>query len=291
MTDRQEIAGGCFEAPFRLAGARSHVLEAQAVRGCYRLDLAVPDGAPPADGWPAVLLLDANGAFATCAEAARRMGRRPDATGAVPLVVIGVSAMETDGAPAQRRRDFTTPVAGHAESGGAAVFLRFLDGEVLPLVARYVPLDRARCTLFGHSLAGYFALFALSARPQLFRGYAAISPSIWWDRETLFAGLARLSASDRRVMLLMGAWEDRLPPWQLAHPGVDEVRARRAGRRLLGNVRDAAALLRRVLGQEQVHFRLLDDEDHASIVSAAVPRLLRLASGHAPMADAQAMKF
>ena len=279
-------SGGAFQAPFRLARARSHVLAAACIDGRYRIDLAVPAGEAPAGGWPAVLLLDAEGAFATCVEAVRRMGRRPDATGANPLLVIGVSALASEdplapGNPlVRRRRDFTSRRDGQAESGGAPGFLRFLTEEVLPLVAEEAPVDPEGLTLFGHSLAGFFALWVLANRPEAFRSYAAISPSIWWDREGLLAGLDRLDGRDRRALLLLGQWEHQLPAWQLGHPGLDEVRARRGERRLLENAREVAALLQRRLGAARARFELLADEDHASIVSAAIPRMLRMASGH-----------
>lgn len=272
------VSAALFKSPFQLAGARSHVLAAACIDGRYRIDLAVPAGEAPAAGWPAVLLLDAEGSFATCVEAVRRMGRRQDATGAGPLAVIGVSALDAANAPALRRRDFTSRQDDHAESGGAPGFLRFLDKEVLALAANEAPLDPGRRTLFGHSLAGYFTLWVLANRPEAFRNYAAISPSIWWDRPALLAGLRRLDRRDRRALLLLGQWEDQIPPWQLAHPGVEEVRARRAGRRLLENAREVAMVLRQSLGDERARFELLADEDHASIVSAAVPRMLRMAS-------------
>ncbi len=267
-----------FAAPFRLDGARSHVLAAASVAGSYRIDLYTPSGAAPQAGWPLLLLLDADGSFATAVEAVRRMGRRPDATGVAAAVVAGVSALDPGDARSVRRRDFTSPGGVGRGGGGAPGFARFLEAEVLPLVDSTVPLDRARRTLFGHSLSGYFALWLLANRPGLFRDYAAVSPSIWWDPPGLRSGLAALAGSDRRALVLMGEWEDRIPPWQLLHPGVEEVRARRAARRLLENARETAALLADVLGEGQARFELLADEDHASIVSAAIPRALRMAA-------------
>ena len=131
---------------YRLPGATSWVT------GEYRIDLLVPDGPPPPAGWPAVWLLDGAGCFGTCAEAMRRMSRRSDATGVVPQVVVGISAVDRD--RARRQRVFTTLRGDRPEAGGAQDFLHFLLEEVRPQVVRRVPLDPGRATLWGHSLAG-----------------------------------------------------------------------------------------------------------------------------------------
>ncbi|WP_162301954.1 alpha/beta hydrolase [Croceibacterium ferulae] len=254
---------------YRLPGATSWIA------GDYRIDLLVPDGPAPAAGWPAVWLLDGASCFGTCAEAMRRMSRRSDATGVVPQVVVGISA--ADGDRARRQTMFTTPRDDRPDAGGAGGFLRFLLEEVRPAVAARVSVDESRATLLGHSLAGYFTLWVLATAPAAFRTYAAISPSTWWDRPLLDEALARASG-DRRVLVCIGEWEDALPPWQARAPGAAEALARRQARQMVTGAREIAALLAGVLGEERVQFRLLPEEDHASILSAAIPRMLRMAS-------------
>ncbi|WP_347304250.1 alpha/beta hydrolase-fold protein [Croceibacterium sp. TMG7-5b_MA50] len=255
---------------FRLPGATSQVV------GEYRIDLLVPEGPAPEGGWPSVWLLDGAGCFGTCVEAMRRMSRRSDATAVVPLVIVGISA--ADGDRARRQRVFTSPMADRPEAGGAEAFLRFLLEEVRPQVAARAPLDEGRTTLWGHSLAGYFTLWVLATHPRSFRNYAAISPSTWWDRPVLEAGLAR-APGDRRALVCIGEWEDALPPWQASAPDAASALARRQARQMVAGARDIAALLTGVLGEEHAQFRLLPEEDHASVLSAAVPRMLRMASG------------
>jgi len=255
---------------YRLPGATSWLI------GAYRIDLLVPDGPAPADGWPSVWLLDGAGCFGTCAEAMRRMSRRSDATGVVPQVIVGLSAANGD--RAGRQHDYTTPRSERAEAGGAEPFLRFMLEQAQPEVARRVRLDGARRTLWGHSLAGYFALWVLAHAPDAFRTYAAISPSVWWDRPLLEDRLATVQPADRRVLVCIGEWEDALPPWQSKAPNAAEALARRQTRQMVAGARDIAGLLARTLGQERVQFRLLPEEDHASILSAAMPRMLRMAS-------------
>lgn len=256
--------------PFTLEGTESHILHAATIGDDYQIDIAVPAGPPPADGWPVAYLLDAKGCFATCVEALKRMARRPDATGVRPMVVIGISSASHEQGNRTRQRDF----AGK----GAVDFLSFLQSEVRTLVAEKVRLDPKQQTLFGHSLAGSFALWVLANQPQAFRSYAAISPSIWSNKIGLVGSIENARGTDRRAMVLVGEWEDELPTWQQASPGSEQVRARRAERRMVVTAREFADLLAEVLGKDQCSFRLLSEEDHASIISAAIPRMLRLAS-------------
>ncbi len=270
--------GQSHEAQFCLPDTRRFTLVRRGSDCTYRIDVAIADGVPPAGGWPSIVLLDAAGCFATCVEALRRMSRRPDATGVRPAVVIGISSAGPTQDNRQRQLDLTSAHPDKADTGGAPGFLSFIEDQVKPLVAGIIPLDPDRQTLFGHSLAGYFTLWALANHPAAFRNYAAISPSIWWDPDGLMAALSALAVRDRNLLLCLGEWEDALPPWQRAAPGSADVIARRRSRRMLGNAQALTDRLTSLLGEDRVQFRFLPEEDHASIISAAIPRMLRLAS-------------
>lgn len=236
----------------------------------YRVEVHVPAETDIA-GRPAMLMLDGEGCFETAVEALQRMSRRPDATGAEPLVLIGLSAAVRDPQSRHRERDF-------GPRGATSDFADFIEMQLLPAVAAQVPIDQSALTLFGHSLGGYFTLWMLAHRPHLFAAAAAISPSIWWDADALKNALAHNPLSIRNLLLCVGEWEDALPPWQNARPDSDDVRQRRADRQMVRRAHDVADLLAGRLGADKVQYRLLAEEDHASIVSAAIPRALRLAS-------------
>jgi len=71
------------------------------------------------------------------------------------------------------------PTAGHSDS-----FRKFLRYEVKPFVeANYH--TSGRDVVIGESLAGLFVVETYLTDPQLFDGYAAIDPSLWWDKEAL----------------------------------------------------------------------------------------------------------
>ena len=64
--------------------------------------------------------------------------------------------------------------------GGAAVFLDFMEKELVPYVETHYPVTNFR-TLIGHSYGGLFTIYALSERPTLFHYYLAIDPSMDWS--------------------------------------------------------------------------------------------------------------
>lgn len=65
-----------------------------------------------------------------------------------------------------------------AESGHADQFLATLEKVVFPLVERDYRADPAQRYLAGSSLGGLFALHAMYAKPELFKGYIAASPAV-----------------------------------------------------------------------------------------------------------------
>lgn len=80
-------------------------------------------------------------------------------------------------------------------SGGGDKFLRFVREEVMPFVEqkyRTAPFK----ILAGHSVGGLAAIHALTAEPDLFDAYLAVSPSLWWDKGSyLDWAIERLPAS------------------------------------------------------------------------------------------------
>ncbi|QFR33549.1 alpha/beta hydrolase [Ancylobacter sp. TS-1] len=262
----------------------------------WRIFLARPPGEAPPAGFPAVFMLDANAGFATFAEVMRRGAVRPPATGISPAVIVGIGYPEGDDHRARRSFDYTAGPGAEAgrpgqarPTGGRDAFLAFIEGTLKPHVAGMLPLDPARQTLFGHSLAGWLVLDALARGGATFRSHVAVSPSIWWDEARLVEGLAQARGTPARLAVLVGEWEQALAPWQASRPEAAEMAARRARRGMVDRARDFAARAARELGpQARVEFELMAGEDHASILPAAMARALRFALADAPPGDAVA---
>lgn len=153
----------------------------------YRLQLAIPNAAPPAAGHPLLLMLDGNAAFGLLSQemlAQQAVGGRP--------LVFAALGYETERAidATARAFDYTPPVPGEdptwddaartRRGGGADLFLDLVAQQILPALQRRAPIDAAQGTLWGHSYGGLLVLYTLLTRPGLFARYAAADPSLWW---------------------------------------------------------------------------------------------------------------
>lgn len=97
-------------------------------------------------------------------------------------IVVGIANVD-------RKRDFTFhtdlkdlqkdyPTTGHSDK-----FINFLDKELKPYIeSNFKTTDNY---LFGQSLGGLLATEILLKKPELFNNYFIISPSLWWDDESL----------------------------------------------------------------------------------------------------------
>jgi predicted alpha/beta superfamily hydrolase len=265
-------------SPVVLPDARGRRLRSAATGADYRITVATPPGPAPAQGFPVVYVLDGTVTFACLADAVARLGRRTDATGVRPAVVVGIGSATGDLQDVVRRHlDFTAgasidddPLLSRVETGGADRFLAFIEDELKPLVAGLAPVDPARQSLLGHSLAGYFVLHALAARPDAFAAFGAVSPSVWWDDARLRAALEAMPISAARAYVAVGGREE-----ESYEPPMTPAQARRARRRMVGHAHEVGLLLERRLGPDRAAFEVLPDEDHASAVPIGFVRFLR----------------
>ncbi len=250
----------------------------------YKIFVAVPDGKPPAEGFPVLYLLDGNAYFIAAASAMKEQSTFAALSGIQPLIVVGVGYPGQYSLNRERRSfDFLPPAQGSstgqfaalgASPGGADAFLDFLVNELRPALAARYPIDLSRQSLAGHSLGGYFALHALLHRPAAFRSYAAISPSIWWD--------------DAR---LLKEAQSRLPSLTNARPAVDLLLAVSPSEMAAYPERSAMMLsgartMRTILAEApqgvRMQYQELSGENHISTNLAAMSAILRQASSRAP---------
>ncbi|MCB7143976.1 alpha/beta hydrolase [Bacillus velezensis] len=220
--DGKQIKRG-FAPAGRYAVPGTEVREMRSKGGrTYRIFVFFPQEEPPASGFPVIYLLDANSVFGTMAEALRVQSRRPEKTGVVPAVIVGIGYPTDQPFSAERHSDFTMPLseselpvhphgAAWPEQGGAEAFLSFIEEEVKPAMERDYPIDRGRQTIFGHSLGGLFVLQVLLTRPDMFQTYVAGSPSIHWNKRFIQEKAERLSdrlsAENLQVSVLLAAGE------------------------------------------------------------------------------------
>lgn len=267
----------------------------------YRIQVALPIGAPPDRGFPVVYVLDGDGYFGTWAAAARM---RAMAGELEPAVVVGVGYPESEQdmmATMVRRMDELAPTIDPAVSkvlgpaapvphAGAADLLQILHTEVPSLLSSVVKVDESRRILFGHSLGGLFTVYALFAHPDYFSTYLALSPSIWLsDRAVLggkpgFLEQAKAGRVAARVYLVVGGKEQPSAdeplhgelPKGMTEAEVREMVARAA---MVDNTMELLRDLQVPGGAPgyEVKGRVVPGESHSSVAWAAVNEMLDFA--------------
>jgi len=272
----------------------------------YRIILANPSGPAPAAGYPVIYVVDGNAWTALVSEIIRgNMGVGVQSR-VEPAVVVGIG-YPTDQAFDLTRRtlDFTSPLPpGHFDSnirdptGGDIALMDFIDNVVKPVVEARFKVDQTRQTLLGHSLGGLFTLLTMCNWPQSFQTYVALSPSIWWNHDALLQEARQfVDKADRpqklRVFLSVGDLEQYMTPAYFNRTrevlrssfdteakadaeGDKEMRAMKS-RTMVDNVRRMAKLL--TAGHVQTKFVEFPDEDHFSVIPAALGRAVPFALG------------
>ncbi|ALS29934.1 ferri-bacillibactin esterase BesA [Paenibacillus sp. 32O-W] len=251
-------------------------MRSRAENRSYQIMVAAPAEDPPPSGFPVIYLLDANSVFGTVVEAVRLQGGRPDKTGVVPAVVVGIGYPTERPFSPDRYYDYTPEPTteffhksdGTAlpEQGGAAAFLQFIEEELKPQIEREFKIDSDRQTIFGHSLGGLFVLHVLFTKPSAFQCFVAGSPSIHWNRQRLLREerqfASRLEREPLRVKVLLGAGE-----WEKHHISRNSDSARELSERL-------SALS--AYGVEAA-FHEFEGENHVSVLPVLISRALRFA--------------
>lgn len=264
----------------------------------YRLFVGLPAGRPPAEGFPAVYVMDGNWHFTTALEVMRQQAMSREIHRAV-IVGIGYQTDSYAELSLTRFMDMTVkPPEGWLESrpdpvpgltrdmtGGIDAFLEVLEQEIKPAIAGLVATDRSHETLLGHSLSGLAALHTLFHRPELYRTYVASSPSIWFaDRvllksEPAFAARVEAGEITPRVFINAGALEQTASAGAIEQLGREIAEKSIAGARMVDNAAELGARLSALKGAPGYEVRsvVFPDEGHISVTPAAISRGLGFA--------------
>lgn len=266
---------------------RSEVLHMRSAAGAeYVVYIAWPEAPPPPGGYPILYMLDGTESFAIAAEYANRLGSY---VGLTPGVVVaigypGATRRELDYSPATPKGVDIAPVRG--PTGGADIFLDFLATRLIPAVEKGRSVNADRRTLAGYSFGGLFTLHALFNRPELFRNYAASSPSIWYGDKQVLKGMPGLSdrlakpRTPRRLLLTAGEYEQSAPPGMEQDPSWLKIADLSLRAKMIDNARALSEQLRSA--PMQVEFRVHAGETHASGDWPAIRDALRLAFATQP---------
>jgi len=117
-----------------------------------------------------------------------------------PVIFVGVETVD-------RQRELLPPTRSKAEmeryptAGESAAFRKWLSTSILPLI-RNQYRDDGRAFLAGESAAGHFVAETWVVAPALFDGYAALSPSLQWDKQSLSHRLVGMEKQDRPPLFI-----------------------------------------------------------------------------------------
>jgi predicted alpha/beta superfamily hydrolase len=92
-------------------------------------------------------------------------------------------------------------------AGGSARFISYIEKEVLPYVTKKYRTD-GRNLLIGQSLGGLVAAQILVEKPKLFNHYLIVSPSLWWDHESLLSKVPAAIDPAARICIAVGGREE-----------------------------------------------------------------------------------
>jgi len=159
-----------------------------------------------------IYLLDANVYFDIVADAMKE--NNSDA------ILVGIGYKDFILMDSLRDRDYTFPAALPSDSfkvsGGADKFLSFITDELLPYISKTYKTDTGNRTLMGHSLGGYFTLYALEQallnKNNFFKNYIAPSPSLNYCNNYLVKQFQNIQGNNNlkqlTLFLTYGARED-----------------------------------------------------------------------------------
>ena len=117
-------------------------------------------------------------------------------------IVVGISNVD-------RKRDFTYPTTIEQDkldfptTGGSANFIDFIEKELQPFIDQNYKANKVK-TIIGQSLGGLLATEILFKKPDLFDNYVIISPSLWWDNQSLLSMDPKPLTSSKSIFIGVG---------------------------------------------------------------------------------------
>ncbi|TGD58128.1 alpha/beta hydrolase [Flavobacterium humi] len=165
-------------------------------------------------------------------------------------ILVGISNID-------RKRDFTFPTTVEADkkdfptTGSSAKFISFIEKELQPFISKKYKTTESK-TIIGQSLGGLLATEILYKKPDLFSQYVIISPSLWWDNESLLQMAPKFMEAHfkQKTKVFIGVGKE------------GEVMEKDAGK-LFAIVSQKKELM-------VSHFNFFEDKNHATIFHNAV---------------------
>lgn len=191
-----------------LGDVRYHAFESVTLDRTMHIYVRLPEGYESGKDkrYPTVYLLDGGITFPLLSAYYRylRLGEEIPAA-----ILVGVAYGTDDWRKGNlRSTDYTAPSAEREHWGGAALFQRALDSDLLPLIENTYRAEPGRRIIFGQSLGGQFVLFTALTRPTLFWGHIASNPALHRNLEFYLAN-APATVGNAQLFVASGALDDK----------------------------------------------------------------------------------
>lgn len=117
-------------------------------------------------------------------------------------IIVGISNVD-------RKRDFTFPTNNKKEkedfptTGKSENFITFIEKELQPFIDSNYKTNATK-TIIGQSLGGLLVTEILFKKPQLFDNYIIVSPSLWWNNESLLAFETKEYQTKKSIYIAVG---------------------------------------------------------------------------------------
>lgn len=117
-------------------------------------------------------------------------------------IVVGIANVD-------RKHDFTYPTKNKKDkedfptTGGSSKFIASIEKEIQPFITKNYRTTNTK-TLIGQSLGGLLATEILFKKPALFDNYIIVSPSLWWDDESLLKTTPVPFQQEKSIFIAVG---------------------------------------------------------------------------------------
>ncbi|MEJ8842410.1 alpha/beta hydrolase-fold protein [Lacibacter sp. H375] len=161
-------------------------------------------------------------------------------------IVVGIANVD-------RRRDFTFHTTIEKDkkdfptTGGSEKFIRFIEKELQPYINKSFKTT-GNNMLIGQSLGGLLATEVLFKKPELFSQYVIVSPSLWWDNESLLK--AKVEPFKKKIGIYIAVGKE--------------------GKLMEEDAKALSDLLKTKLTNGTIQFEYISNKEHGNIFHQAV---------------------
>jgi len=163
--------------------------------------------------YPVLYILDAETNFGGISYIVKRLIKDK----LIPKILLVGIAYETDykNFYKLRSRDLTPKKTRHGH-GGAPEFSKFIEFELFPYINKNFRTEENERAIYGHSYGGLFGTYIFLNKPDLFNKYLLLSPSLWFNKNTLIKQIENtdFDIGDNMLYMASGELEPRIDELQ-----------------------------------------------------------------------------